>query len=543
MKLTRTPGVVFQPKTHRAMQRGMNQVVDAIRPTLGPSARIVAIDYLMKQNAQPEMLDSGGVIARRIIELANSDEDMGAMLLRAVICRQQDVVGDGTATAAVLLQAIYNQGLRYMAAGGNAMRLRHHLEAALPIVIAELDRQTFTIEGQEALTRMADSLAHDPVMADLLGEIFDVIGAYGQLDIRQDQGRGLRRDYVEGVYYNSGLFSRAMITDRLAGRTEFQDAHIFLCDFAVEEPRELFPVVETAVDAKIRSLAIITRRMSDAAMSLVQAANKPDRFESMAIKLPDINATARMAALEDLAMLTGATPMRQVAGDSLAAVTPAHFGRARRVWATPRLFGVQGGRGDPRKLREHLTSLETNFQATADPDLHQQLETRIGKLMGGSATLWIGGATKPEIEVRKALAERAASTLRSAVRDGVVPGGGLALMNVRPALEKKLAAATEADERAAYRILIEALDAPARAIYENAGYDSSEVMAKLSFANAGQGFDVLTGSVVDMNKAGILDCAAVQKMAVRSAVATAALALTIDVLVHHRKPEVVGEPG
>lgn len=543
MKLTRSPGIVFQPESHRAMQRGMNKLIGAIRPTLGPSARIVAIDYLMKQHTQPELLDSGGVIARRIIELADSDEDMGAMLLRAAICRQQDGIGDGTATTAVLFEAIYNHGLHYIAAGGNAMRLRYHLENALPVIISELDKQTFTIQGQAALTRMAESLAHDPDMAALLGEIFDVIGEYGQLDIRKDRGRGVRRDYVEGVYYNSGLFSRVMVADKLAGRTEFLDAHIFLCDFVINEPRELFPVIETAVDAKIRSLAIIARQMSEATMSLVLAANKPERFEAMAIKLPDTNATDRRAALDDIAVLTGAIPMHQVAGDSLAAVTPAHFGQARRVWATPQLFGLYGGRGNPRTLREHLVTLKNNFNAVEDPELRKKLELRIGKMMGGSATLWIGGSTKPEIEMRKSLAERVASTLRSAVREGVVPGGGLALMNVLPALEQKQNAAVEADERAAYGILIDALVAPAQTIAENAGFDPSEVMAQLSFADDGQGFDVLTGCVVDMASQGILDCATVQKMAVRNAVATAALALTIDVLVHHRKPEVVGEPG
>lgn len=543
MKWTRTPGVVFQPVTHRAMQRGMNKLIDAIRPTLGPLARTVAIDYLSKERAQPEMLDSGGVIARRIIELPNGDEDMGAMLIRAVICAQQDAIGDGTATVAVLFQAIYNQGLRYIAAGGNAMRLRYHLDKALPLVLDELDRMTFQIEGQEALTKIAESLCHDPAMADLLGEIFDIIGEYGRIDIRKDQGRGLRREYVEGVYYNSGLFSRAMITDKMARRTEFQDTYIFLCDFTIEEPRDLFPVIETAVEARIPSLAIVARGMSDATMSLVLAANKPDRFQAMAIKLPSPNADDRMAALEDLAMLTGATPLLKVVGDTLSSVTSAHFGRARRIWADPHTFVIIGGRGNPRALREHIMRLEKNFGISSDPEVRQRLEARIGKLMGGSATLWIGGSTSPEINVRKALAERTASTLRSAVREGVLPGGGLALMNIRPALEKKLAAATEVEERATYNILIAALAEPSRAIFENAGYDSSEVMAKLSFAKPGQGYDVISGDVVDMAGAGILDSATVQKMVVRNAIATAALALTIDVLVHHRKPEVVGQPG
>lgn len=544
MKLTRTPGIVLQPETHQAMQRGMNRLINAIRPTLGPSARTVAINYITKEKARPEVLDSGGVIARRIIELANGDEDMGAMLLRAAICRQQDDIGDGTATTAVLFQEIFNQGLRYIAAGGNAIRLRHHLEHALPIVLCELDKQTFAIEGQEALTKMANSLSHDPPMAQLMGEIFDVIGEYGQLDIRKHHGRELRRDYVEGVYYNnSGLFSREMITDKLASRTEFNKAHIFLCDFVIEDPRELFPVIETAVKAKVRSLAIIARGMSETAMSLVFAANKPDRFETMAIKLPDSNPTYRMAVLEDLAMLTNATPMLKVAGDTLVAVTPEHFGQARHVWATHHQFGIRAGRGNPRKLREHITTLEKAFSVNKDSDERQHLEARIGKLMGGTATLWIGGSTEPEIELRKALAERVASTMRSAVREGAVLGGGRALMNICSVLEKRRDAASDADEGAAYHILIKAFDEPARAICENAGYDPSEVLAKLSCEDCTQGFDVLTNSMVNMVDAGILDCAAVQKMAVRNAISTAALALTIDVLVHHRKPEIVGQPG
>ena len=193
-------------------------------------------------------------------------------------------------------------------------------------------------------------------------------------------------------------------------------------------------------------------------------------------------------------------------------------------------------------MRTHLLRLEERFRVEKDSEEREQLEARIGKLMGGSATLYVGGSTEPEIEIRKNMAERAATSVRMALREGVLPGCGLALMNARPMLEERLAAATEADERAAIGILLDALQMPTRVIYENAGHDASEVMAKLSFAPPGSGFDVLAGELVDLKAAGILDCATVVKLSARNAVATAALALTIDVLVHHREPEMIGVP-
>ena len=537
-----TPRVIFQPHTSSALRDGISQLAGAIRPTLGPSAGTVAIDYITKEKGRPELLDSGGVIARRIIELKNSSEDMGAMLLRAMVCRQHDAIGDGTATATVLFEAIYKAGLRYIAAGGNGMRLRYHLEKLLPLVLAELERQTFAIESREDYARIAESLSHDPPMAEMMGEIFDVIGEYGQLDIRKDNTRGLRREYVEGIYFNSGLFSRVLMNDQVVKRAELLDPHVFICDFTIEDPRELFPVIETAVDAKIKSLVIFARGMNEAAMSLVHAANRPGKFQAMAIKIPDPNPDLRNAAIEDLAVLTDAKPMLKVMGDRLAAVAPAHFGRVRRLWATAHQFGLHGPRGNPRQLRTHLLRLEERFRSEEDKDERDRLEARIGKLMGGSATLWVGGSTEPEIEIRKSLAERAASSVRMALREGVLPGCGLALINARPMLEERLAAATETDERAAIGILLTALATPTRTIYENAGHDASEVMAKLSFAPPGSGFDVLAGEVVDLKEVGILDCAAVVKRSTRNAIATAALALTIDVLVHHRAPELIGEP-
>lgn len=542
MKASQKPGVVFQPSVHQSLQRGISQIVNAIRPTLGPISCGVAIDRTNSTKTLPEYVDDGGVIARRIIELSNRDEDMGAMLVRSMVIRQHERIGDGTATTAVLFDAIFNAGLRYIAAGGNAMQLRDRLEKALPLILDELDRMASALEGQPALIRMARSLCHHDEMAALLGESFDLLGEYGRLDIREDYGRGLRREYVEGAYYHSGLFSRVLLADESAPQVTFEDTAVFLCDFEVEEYRDLYPVLQAANTAGVNGLVIVARNLSDKAVSLLVAQNRLNRFKVMAVKLPGLNPTERMETLEDLSVLTGATPFITAAGDSLEKVTENHFGRARRFWADSRAFGLVGGGGDPRCLRQHMQRLKTVYHNAPDVDTRKRAQARIGNLSGGAVTLWIGGFTETEINARKTLAQRAALTLRTAVEGGVVPGGGIALLNCRALLNRKLKQAKDTDERAAYRILTEALAAPARTIFHNAGYDPSEVMAQLLHEGAMAGFDVMAGRVVNVCDAGILDSALVVKASVRNAVSTAGIALTIDSLVHLARPEVVGKP-
>ena len=540
MKATQRPGVVFQPKVYAAMQRGINQIVDAIKPTLGPVANVVAIDYINKANSRPEVVDDGGVIARRIIELADRDENMGAMLARSMVLRQHEDVGDGTATAAVLFQALYNGGLRYLTAGANPMRLRHYLETALPAILAELDRMTFRVDEQAALASVALSLCHDRELAELMGEVFEMVGEYGQLDIRKGHGRGLKREYIEGVYYNTGLFSRDML-DGDPIRTEYQNPAIFLSDFELDDPHDLFPVLKLAADSGVTALVIIVRNLSERAMTAILANKRIAKFKAIAVKLPGLNADDRMAALQDLSVLTGAVPILKATGDSLESVTLQHLGQARRVWAEQRSFGIIGGRGNVRALRQHFALLEQYYARATDPEQRKRLQERMGRLMGGSATLWIGGATEPEIELRKALADRTALAVRSTVRAGAVPGGGLAFLKCRAMLDHCAATAADIDEKAAYRILSAAMDAPVRAVFANAGLDPSDIMAQLSFEQDGMGYDVLEKRIVDVVEAGIVDSAEVQKTAIRNAVSTAALALTIDTLVHLRKPEIARE--
>lgn len=539
---TYPPGVVFQPQAQRNIGAGINRLAAAIRPTLGPTPRTVAVTRLDDIRKTPEVLDSGGIIARKVIEMARRDEDVGAMLARALICRQHDQMGDGSATAAVLLHAIYTRGVHYLAAGGNAMRLRHFLERALAAALEAMDELTTPVSGKVALAQVAGSICQDPPLAKLLGEIFDIIGAEGQLDIRKDQGRSLRREYIEGMFWNSGLFSREMIADQKELQTVYEEPAIVIADFKVDDPRHIMPMLELAVDEKIERLMLVAGDLSDNAIAgLLMANGKLKNFQVMAVRGPGMNPDDRQTAIEDLAVVTGAVPLLNAAGDTLKDIGRANIGGARRAWASARNFGIIGGKGDARRLRRHVRNLRAQHQRLDNPDGRGALQARIGKLMGGSATLWIGGLSQTEIEARKASAEATANAMRAAVRSGAVPGGGLAFLRCRRRLTSRLTQSADDDERAAYRILHDALAEPARAIYENAGYEPGEVLARLLQNKEARAFDVLQNRLVE--RGSLLDGAAIQKTALKNAVLTAGMALTIDVLVHHKTPDIARAPG
>ena len=532
---TNTRRVIFQPKTYRGFQQGINKLANAIRPTLGPRPRIVAIDRILDER-MPELLDNGGIIAKRIIQLPGMAEDIGAMYLRDVLWRLHDQTGDGTATAAMLFQVVYNEGVRYLTSGGNARRLHDYLQKGMEAIVDRLTSMTVAAKGKSQLAQVAESICYEPALAKMMGEIFDIIGEYGRLEIRGGRSRELEREYVEGMYWERGLVSRAMMVDQTRLRTDFENAAILISDLDIEEPQQLFPALELALRAKIKSLVIVANKLSDNAIGFLLANKKPEQFQVIAVNTPGYGPTEQVAALEDLATLTGGKSFIKVAGDTFDRIKLEDFGQARRVWADQHNFGIIGGKGNPRALRRHIATLRAAYNGSEDIVLREKLLKRIGKLLGGSATLWVGGATELEINQRLETAKRTAAAMRGAIMEGILPGGGISLLACRPMLRQKLDQSTEPDERAAYRILMEAAAAPFRTIVTNAGFDASEVLAEIKLAGgSGYGFDVVSEQVVDMMQAGIWDAAIVQKSAVYAAIAGAALALTVDVLIH--RPE------
>jgi chaperonin GroEL len=510
---------------------------------LGPHPRIVANDRSIKGTGKaPELLDDGGVIARRIFELPDRDADVGAMFVRHMLWQLHDRVGDGTTTAAVLFQEIYDQGISYIVSGGNPMQLRHHFERGMQAILNELASITVHLRGKERLSQLGETICYDPPLARLLGEIFDIIGEYGRLEIRTGRGRELEREYVEGMYWDGGLLSREMITDRARRRAQVENAAILISDLEISEPDELLPVIAMAVEAGISAFLIVAKQVSDRALSVLMAPPNREKVQVVAAKAPGLGSDVQMAALEDLSVLTGGRPVVDSAGDSLNRVEFEDLGRARRAWADQFNFGVVGGKGDPRRLRQHIAHLRAAFERAEDPKVRKTLQQRIGKLMGGSATLWIGAATKTEVEAYKELAERTAEAMRGAVREGVVPGGGVALLACRSTLRQLLNRSSDPDGHAAYRILLKAVEAPIRTLLVNAGYEPGAIIAQIDRAGPGYGFDAKTGRVVEMAQAGIFDAAAVLKAVVHTAVSSAALALTTDVLVHSRNPAGANSP-
>jgi chaperonin GroEL len=529
--------VVFQPAVHRAMQRGIHQIVGAVRPTLGPLPRNVAIHVLGYTDSGPKILDDGGEIARHIVSLPDANVDMGAKIARALLWGLQRQVGDGTATAAVILETVYDEGVRFLASGGNAMRLRSHLEDGVRLIVHQLNQQSRPIEGAEALTELATTLCFDPTLAKLLGEIFDIVGEFGRVEIREGRSRELEREYVEGMYWERGLVSRVLNPDPMKPRVELEDAAVLITDLPLEEPSEVYPALELCLRAEIPSLMIVSDNLSDRVIGFLQTNRDPERLQVIGVHTPGYGAEAQAAALADLVVLAGGRGFLKVMGDSVERVRLEELGRARRVWADQKNFGIVGGKGNPRLIRQHIGGLRRAHAAARLVPDRDRLRERIGKILGGSATLWVGANTEPEMEARVQRAKRAATTLRSAMMEGVVAGGGAALLACQPPLQERLDRATSVEETAAYRILLRAVEAPLRNIATNAGYDDREVMAKVRLARHGHAFDAMTGEVVDPEQAGLRDSAMVVKSAVFSAINTAALALTVDCLVHRELDE------
>ena len=529
------PGIVFQPHSQRGMQRGIEKIVAAIRPTLGPIHGVVVNEKQSKVGV-PELLDDGAIIARRIIQLPDRDEDMGAMYLRQMLWTLHDSVGDGTATAAVIFSTIYHKGLMYLASGGNAMRLRQILEQATDSILSELESKTFFIEGKDAFVKLAETICYDSELARMLGEIFDVIGEFGRLEIQTGRGLTLEREYFEGIYLDGAVFSREMIPDPKAGKAQLENTAILLTDLEISDHEIMLQVLESAVKANVKSLLLVAKAISERALSVLLMKQNQEKIRVVAVKTPGMSSDDNREALEDLAILAGGRPFLQAASDSLLNIQASDFGFARRAWADHQYFGISGGKGDPRQMRQHINTLRSVFANSDNPQRRKHLQERIGKLLGGSAILYIGNPSPITTQVRKELAERTAEAMRGALRSGVLPGGGIALLACKKALLEKSRQAKELDERAAYRILAAAVEAPFQALLQNAGENPYELLPQIINAGQEYGYDVVQRCTVHMAGAGIVDSAAVIREVVYRAIHAAALALTVDVLVHRAKP-------
>ena len=532
------PRVIHQPDTQRALKRGFDQLANAVAPTLGPLPR-----RAIAENQQRfELLDDGGVIARRIIAITDTEADAGLMLLRQALWKMRQTLGDGTATLAVLYQHIYREGLRYLAAGCDANQLRANMLDLLPALSQRLVRDARPLQSQRELSGLAFTLCHDEAMADALGEIVYTLGRFGQVDIRSGHGRGVTHEYVEGSWWQGGAQSKEMLRSWARLVAEMRNASVLVSDADIKEPQELVPFMQLVLRMGIKRLLLVVGDISDKGLSVVLDKRVSVRCQTIVVKLADYDPTDLKLAQEDICLLTGGMPIQQGAGESLDDATESHFGRARWVWADDKNFGFASGGGDPIAVRAEVRRLRDAHDNSDDDDARGRALGRLGRLNGGTATLYVGGIADDEIRQRKEAAERAARALRSALAGGVIPGGGVAMLGCRDWLLAGQSADDEPEARAARQILASAMQAPMGQLLANAGQDPSEVLARLAHCENGAGMDVMRGEIVDMAAAGIVDVAQAQVEALQRAVMSAALALTIDVLVLHRKPETMTEP-
>lgn len=519
--------VVFRQEARALLKRGADQMAWVLRATLGPTARVVAIEKLTSRAEAPEILDDGATIARRIIEIPNRYVNMGAMLIRHLAWKQHEAVGDGTATAAVLAHAVLSEATRYIAAGGNPMLLKRGVEKALHVALEELKALSTPLETADQVAALATAATGDPEMGGYIGEMFDIVGRDGYIQVMESPSIKTDREYVEGVIWDRGYLSPYMVTDPERMEAVLDDALVLVTDHIIKRASELIPVMEKVHQAGFKNFFIVANDIESEPLSLLVANKQQGVLTTLAVKAPGYG-DRRIRILEDLAIITGGRPFLDDAGDRLEEARLEDLGRAQRVWANRDYFSIIGGYGDPARIRQRIAMIKSELPTVTDDYEREKMRERLGKLAGGVAILRVGAATKTELEEKKNRAERAVALIRAAVEEGVVPGGGAAYLALIPALERIEA---QGDEKVGVRILQRALEEPLRAIVENAGYESDPIIAELQTRPRGWGFDVLRGTFVDMREAGILDATKVLRLALEKGVSGAIMAFTTEALV------------
>lgn len=489
-----------------------------------------------------EFLDDGGSIARRVIELTDRDADMGAMYIRHVLWRLREEVGDGAATAAVLFGHLFDEGIRLVTAGADAMRLRVHLEDGLQVVLRELQSQAIPIAGQDELAAVAETICHDAELAGLLGEIFEIVGPHGHFETRKGMDRALRREYVEGSYWEGSLHSKHLLATSPGNRMNFENPAILLSNASITSPAELAHLYSLATAAGANHLIAVVKDISDELVGLVHSERIGPATQVVPVKLRTADVGQVRDHLRDLSSLVGGHPIVADAGEQIASATTESLGTSRRFWVDADHFGLTGGKGDPVARRAHIDAVKGEHTTADDADRRRQLLTRLGRLNSGTAVLHVGAPTELEITNRQASIDRTVRVLRGATSSGALPGGGTCHLQCRDALRTHAEDADEFEEQAAYRMLASAMEAPLRRLVRNAGIEPGEALGALKGQPAQAVFDLRTNQVEDACAVGVLDVAAVQYEAIAQVVRGVALLLTADVLVHHRNPQTSVNP-
>src|SRR5713226_6928596 len=519
--------IAFDETARRALESGMNQLADAVRVTLGPKGRNVVLE---KKWGAPTITNDGVSIAKEI-ELEDPYERLGAELVKEVAKKTDDVAGDGTTTATVLAWAMVHEGLKNVAAGANPMTLKRGIEAAVGAAVSALAEQSKEVDSKALIASVASISAADNEVGNMISEAIDKVGKDGVITVEESQTFGMEMELVEGMRFDKGYISPYFVSDPERMEAVIEDPYILLVGSKISAVRDLLPILEKVMQAG-RPLVIIAEDVEGEALATLVVNKIRGTFKSAAIKAPGFG-ERRKAMLQDIAILSGGHVISEEVGLKLENVTLDMLGKARKVTVTKDETTIVEGGGDEADIKGRINQIKAEIENTDSDYDREKLQERLAKLSGGVAVIKVGAATEVELKEKKHRIEDAVQTAKAAVEEGMVPGGGVALLNAQAILDKL---DLEGDEATGARIVRKALEEPIKTIAHNAGLEGGVIIEKVRSLDNGWGLNAANGEYVDMFKAGILDAAKVTRSALQNAASIAGLFFTwLDVVAE--KPE------
>ena len=513
----------FDEEARRAMERGVNILADTVKVTLGPKGRNVVI---AKSYGAPLITNDGVTIAKEI-ELSDPAENMGAQLVKQVAEKTNDVAGDGTTTATVLAQAMVKEGLRNIAAGAQPMDIKIGIEAAVKAVSEELKKNSTAVSGKSQIADVATISAQDKAIGDLIAEAMDKVGKDGVITVEESSTTGLELDFTEGMQFDKGYISPYFVTDADRMETVLEDAYVLISGGKISALAEILPILEKVSQAG-KPLLIIAEDVEGEALSTLVVNRMRGTFTSAAVKAPGFG-DRRKAMLQDIAILTGGQVITAEVGLKLEQVTIDLLGRARRVVITKDNTTIVDGAGDKAQVSARVQEIRNELENTDSDWDREKLQERVAKLAGGVCVIKVGAHTEVELKEKKHRLEDAISATRAAVEEGIVVGGGAALVHAASALDKDLG--MEGDRAVGVRLVRKACDEPLRWIAENAGHEGYVVVAKVRTMKPNEGFNAGTEIYEDLVKVGVIDPVKVTRSALANAASIAAMFITTEALV------------
>jgi chaperonin GroEL len=525
----------FHSDARDSLLRGVDKLADAVKVTLGPRGRNVVID---KKWGAPTITNDGVTIAKEI-ELDDPYENMGAQLAKEVATKTNDVAGDGTTTATVLAQAMVREGVRNVAAGANPLSLKRGIDAAVEAVNDQLLKNARDVNDQSEVAQVAAISAQDPKIGELIAEAFDKVGKDGVITVEEAQTMGLELEFTEGMQFDKGYISPYFVTDPERMEAVLDEPYILIHQAKISSITDLLPLLEKVVQGG-KPLLVIAEDVDGEALSTLVVNKIRGTFTAVAVKAPGFG-DRRKAMLQDMAILTGAQVIAEEVGLSLATVGLEVLGRARRVTITKDTTTIVDGSGEAEGIADRIRQIRGEIENTDSDWDREKLQERLAKLSGGVGIIRVGAATEVELKEKKHRLEDAISATRAAIEEGIVPGGGAALVSVVSALDDNCG--LTGDEATGVGIVRTALVEPLRWIAQNAGHEGYVVVAKVRDLPAGQGLNAATGEYVDLIKAGVIDPVKVTRSAVRNAASIAGMLLTTETVVADKPEESEPDAG